>query len=542
MSLPYAVGVVGALLVSLGVAWYTDSFSGEFRHQLRTRLLLGVPWGTLVVSAVVVGVYLFVQGGLVHWNDPVTLPYRAWSYLYPVGMLTAAFSHGGPGHLIGNLTGTLVLAPIVEYAWGHFPDRREGQPFTSLRTNPYVRAFGIFPAVVLGIGLLTSLFALGPIIGFSGVVFAFAGFALVHYPFTTLIAALGVQSVFSRTYRAVLDPVVTAGISGSGPSPPWWAEIAIQGHALGFLLGILVGIAVARGRDRGPNALRVWIAVIAFAVVQGMWAVYWFRGNGEFVLYQGVGLALVAALAMLVTVAVTASERPLTGSISRRKAATVVLIVALSAIAGPAIPTNSLTVADDGSPPVENAVTVEGYTVTYAENVRNRMIPAVDVSLFGEDTAVRTSGVIVVNRDRSIWTQAVSKNRLAYSGSATVRVGGVGWESTVEVDRNGWSVDGGGAAYQVWLRPEDGESRHVFNSSASTADPQIRGKNVTVVPRPSGEFALRITSDGETVAERPLPESGESMTVDDLRIVRTGETLYAVADGTRVRIAERENG
>jgi membrane associated rhomboid family serine protease len=455
-------------------------------------------------------------------------------------MVTAAFSHGGPGHLIGNLTGTLVLAPIVEYAWGHFPDRRGAHSFSSWRTNPFVRAFVVFPATTLGVGLLTSLFALGPVIGFSGVVFAFAGFALVRYPFTTLVAALGVQSVLSRTYRVLLDPVVTAGISGGGPSPPWWAQIAIQGHALGLLLGILLGVWVARSRDRGPTALRVWVAVLAFAVGQGMWAVYWFRGNGQFVLYQGVGLALVAILALLVTVAVTASQRPLVRQASRRKAATLVLIIALSAVAGPAVPTNSLTVAEDGTPPAEDAVTVQGYTVTYAEDVRNQMIPAIGVSLFGEDTAVRTSGVIVVNRDRHIWTQAVSTNRLAFSGSETVRVGGVGWESTVVAEREGWSVVGGNAAYHVRLGPENGDVRHVFNSSAATADPQVRGKNVTVVPLPDGEYVLRIADDNETVVERPLPADGDSVTVEDLRIERSDDTLYAVGNGTRVRIAEKE--
>ena len=542
MSLAYAVGVVGALLVSLLVAWYADRSRGEPGRRLRTRFLLGVPWGTLVSVGVVLAVYLFVQRGIVHWNDPVTLPFRAWSYLYPVGIVAAAFSHGGPGHLLGNLTGTLVLAPIVEYAWGHYPNERGAHSFSSWRTNPYVRAFVLFPAAVVAVGLFTGLFAIGPVIGFSGVVFAFAGFALVHYPLTTVVAALGGQAILNRVYRVVLSPVVTAGTSGSPPGPPWWAAIAVQGHALGLLVGVLLGVAVARRRDRAAGALRVWLAVLAFAVAQGLWAVYWFRGDGEYVLYQGVGLALVAALAALVTVAVTASDRslPLPGGASRRQAATVVLVIALAALAGPAIPVNALTVADDGAPPPDRSVTVDGYAVTYAEDVRNRMIPAFDVSLFGEDTDVRTSGVIVVNRDRHIWTRAVSKQRLAHGGSATVRVGGVGWASTVDVRRTGWTATGGDAAYHVWLRAEGDPPRHAFNSSPATAEPQIRGKNVSVVAAESGEFALRVTQANRTVAERPLPAENESVTVEDLRIERRDDALYAVTDGTRVRVAEKE--
>lgn len=542
MSFAYAAGVVGALLASLFVAWYADRSRAASGRRLRTRFLLGVPWGTLVSVAVVLGVYLFVQRGLVHWNDPVTLPFRAWSYLYPVGIVTAAFSHGGPGHLLGNLTGTLVLAPIVEYAWGHYPSERGAHSFSSWRTNPYVRAFVLFPAAVVAVGLLTGLFAIGPVIGFSGVVFAFAGFALVHYPLTTVVAALGGQAILNRTYRVVLSPVVTAGTSGSPPGPPWWAEVAVQGHALGLLLGVLLGVAVAHRHERTAGALRIWLAVLAFAVAQGLWAVYWFRGNGEYVLYQGVGLALVAALAALVTAAVTASERslPTLGGASRRQAAAVVLIVVVAALAGPAIPVNALTVADDEGPPSEQSVTVDGYTVTYAEEVRNGMIPAFDVSLFGEDTDVRTSGVIVVNRDRHIWTRAVSTQRLAHGGSATVRVGGVDWESSVDVRRTGWSAAGGDAAYHVWLRAEGERPRHAYNSSPARADPQVRGKNVSVVAHESGGFALRVTAANRTVAERPLPAENESVAVEDLRIERRDDALYAVADGTRVRVAEKE--
>lgn len=43
----------------------------------------------------------------------------------------------------------------------------------------------------MSFGVLASLFALGPVIGFSGVVFALWGFALVFYPVTTIAALTG---------------------------------------------------------------------------------------------------------------------------------------------------------------------------------------------------------------------------------------------------------------------------------------------------------------------------------------------------------------
>ncbi len=542
MSSPWVAVVVGALVASAAVAWFTDGRRRQLHDRLRSRLLLGVPWGTLVSVAFVLAVYLLVQGGVDHWNNPVTLPFRAWSYLYPLGVVTAPFSHGGPGHLLGNLAGTLVLAPIVEYAWGHYPSERGAASFSSLRTNPYVRAFVVFPAAVVAVGLLTGAFALGPVIGFSGVVFAFAGFALVHYPLTTVVAALGGQAVLQRTYRALLDPVLTGSVSASGPSAPWWAQIAIQGHALGLLIGILIGVAVARRRDRSPSPTRLWAAVVAFSVPQGLWAVYWFRGNGEYVLYQALGLALVAGLAVIVTVAVTASERPLPRSgsdLSRRRVAAAVLLVSLAALAGPAVPTNAMTV-DDGATPTEDAVTVNGYTVTYAEDVRNRMIPAVDVSLFGESTNVTTSGVIVVNDDRHIWTQAASKQALAYDGFERIRLGGVGWDSTVDARRVGWSAVGGGTAYNVWLRADGAAPEHVFNSSPANAEPRVGGTNVSVVATERGGFALRVTEGDRLLAREPMPSANGSVTVAGVAFARDDDALFAVANGTRVRVAERE--
>ncbi|SNZ04889.1 Membrane associated serine protease, rhomboid family [Natronoarchaeum philippinense] len=309
-----SAGLVAAVVVLIALSAVAiiraDRPGGAWGRRLRSRLLLGVPWGTIVSVLFVLAVYLFVQRGYWHWTDPVTIPFRSWSYLYPTGWLTSGFAHAGPGHLRGNLQATIVLAPIVEYAWGHLPQERGSQSFASWRTNPWLRAFVLFPAAVLGVGLLTSLFALGPVIGFSGVVFAFAGFALVHYPVATIVALL-VSSVISTVVSSLVDPIVTATVSASPPSAPSWAGIAIQGHALGLFLGLVLGLAVLYRREGRPSAARVWLAALVFAVVQGLWAVYWFRGGGTYVLYRGVGVALVLLLALLVTLAAVASERPL---------------------------------------------------------------------------------------------------------------------------------------------------------------------------------------------------------------------------------------
>ena len=49
---------------------------------------------------------------------------------------------------------TAAFAPLAEYAWGHFPRGRGTTSFGSWRTNPYVRAFVVFPAAVFVVGVL----------------------------------------------------------------------------------------------------------------------------------------------------------------------------------------------------------------------------------------------------------------------------------------------------------------------------------------------------------------------------------------------------
>ena len=535
--------VVGALVVSLVVAFAVDRPSA-LGARLRARFVLGVPWGTLLSAGFVLGVYLLVQGGLENWYSPVTIPFRAWSYFYPLGMLTAAFSHNGAGHLIGNLVGTLTLAPLAEYAWGHFPRKRGSQTFSSLRTNPYVRAFAAFPAAVLVVGLLTSVFAVGPIIGFSGVVFAFAGVALVNYPLGTVIALVGGGAV-RLVYNALRVPTLTASGRPAYISP-WWADIAIQGHALGLLIGVLVGVWIVRTRRDGrPSARRLWLGGVLVAVEQSLWAVYWFRGGETYVLYRAAGVILVAALATLVALAVVASDDPLfewdlgvdSGVVRNWQVAAGVLLLVTAALAGPAVPTNLFT-AEAGDLPGEER-TVRDYEVTYAENVRNGLVSVVDIDAFGETTAVNTSGVVVRSTERGIWTTAVPKGRLAFDGRTAVRLGGVGWRETVYAQRDGWQVLGAGTAYRVGL--DDGDSgRVVYTSDPVTAGPTLAGRNVTVVPTRE-TYRLRVTRRNGSVNETArVPAENESVTLDGLRFDRNASRVTVSYNGTRLRLLTQE--
>ncbi|WP_435066961.1 rhomboid family intramembrane serine protease [Haloplanus sp. C73] len=541
----FRLAVLCSLLCVAVVIFAVDRPRGRWGARLRSRFLLGVPWGTVLSVLGVLAVYLFVQGGWSHWYAPVTIPFRAWSYFYPLGVVTAAFSHSGVGHLLGNLVGTLALAPLAEYAWGHYPRERGTQTFTSPLTNPYVRALVVAPLAVVGAGLFTALFAVGPVIGFSGVVFAFAGFALVRYPLATVVA-ITAGNALRTLYTALQQPTVSAS-AGSSYSAPWWADIAIQGHAIGLLLGVLAGVWVLRGRDdEGPSALRVAVGVVLFAVAQSMWAVYWFRGSETYVLYRALGVTLVVLLAALVAATAAASARPLLpsversdtdSSVARWQVGATILLLCTAALAGPAVPVNLMTASSDDLPSESAPIETRGYEVTYAENVPNGMVSVVDVEAFGETTQVNTSGVIVRNRERGIWMTAVSKGRLDFDGTTLVRVGGVGWRETIRVQRSGWSAVGGGTAYRVRLVHDD-QNVTAYTSPPARANPVVAGRNISVEAT-AGSFKVTV-SVGNRSATEPIPAANKTVEVGGLSFINVRGRLYAVDGGTRVRVAFTE--
>lgn len=526
VALAWQLLVVGTLVGSVWLVFRLGGPDRRVRSLLRERFYRGVPWGSLLALGGVLAVYLFVQGGLRHWHDPLAIPFSAWSYFYPLGVLFSGFAHVGPGHLLGNLTTALVFAPLAEYVWGHFPE-----PDRSRVSNPRVRAFVAFPLAVFGAGVLMSLFSWGPVIGFSGVVFVLIGFVLVRYPILTVVA-LATRSAVRTVTTALGEPVAVVEVTAS-VSPPWWYGIAIQGHALGFLVGVLAGVALLRRRGVEPNPLRLWFGALLTTLSVSLWAIWWIRGATTYVLYRGLGIALVVALSVLITAALAASERPLVGSVTHRRAASAALVVPVLAMCLVAVPLN-LAVVD--SQPREASMTTGDYTVFYDEEVENRMFSVVDIEAFGETTEVTTSGVIVTSPERHIWGQEVSATELETYGDATIRVGGLTWSETIEVERTGWEV-GNETVYAVDFE-SDGERIHAYDSDPASANAVVDGRTITLVSE-SGTFLVEVESDTGS-ARAPIPEAGEERTIDGLSIENDEGTLVASDGRTVVPIAHEE--
>ncbi|WP_290810592.1 rhomboid family intramembrane serine protease [Halovivax sp.] len=318
---PTRIALVLALAVALGYAWYAAG-PGRWRSRVEDRLLYGVPWGTLVTVGIVVAFYLVVQDGARNWSEPLFKPFVTWSYFYPTGLLTAGVAHGGPDHLVSNMLGTIVFAPIAEYAWSHYPggsrtvgDARNdaGEPVEAaggLLADPWIRAAVVFPAALLGVAVLTALFSLGPGLGFSGAVFAIFGFVLVTYPLAA-VAGVVATAALGTLYDALANPVVRETIDPGAPAPPGWAGIGFHAHLLGFLVGVVLAIALVRRRDRRQSAETVFLAVAAVGLVQALWLLSWSAGDDAWVLYRGAGVTFVLLLSVVIAAAVAGEERPL---------------------------------------------------------------------------------------------------------------------------------------------------------------------------------------------------------------------------------------
>lgn len=501
----------------------------NLRDRFRARFLWGLPWGTVLLCCILIFVYLVVQGGLDTWTRPLTIPFTSWSYEYPTGVLLGPVAHQGPDHLLGNLIGVLVFGTLAEYVYGHKPPTGD-----TPSTNPVVRAFVIFPAGALLVGVAASAFSWGPTIGFSNVIYAFAGVALVKYPIGTVVA-LSARDALAVLVDALEEPLVVAG--RRVVADPWFVDTAIQSHTFGLLLGVTVGVALIsiRDVDAPPPPLRLLIGVSLFAFAQSLWALWWPQETA-FVLARGPGLIFVACLALLLTTGAVFAVRDGSPILQERSKqfGFAVLLVPLAVMAGIAVPMN--VSADASVPSSAETIDVDGYTLTYVEEVPNqRLAPFTAVT--GEQT--RTSGILVINPDRGIWMRAVRADRLARKKRVTMRLGGLGWDRTVFAIRRGWRTTGGDTTYQVWLNPRDGRYHNVYAAEPARAAAVIDGYNLSVVP--SGiRFKVRVTRRNQTIGTASLPDRGDSVTLGGLQLRRDGEQLIAIRNQTRVLVAKRQ--
>jgi hypothetical protein len=326
--------------------------------------------------------------------------------------------------------------------------------------------------------------------------------------------------------------------------------VLYQGAGVAFvlLLSIVVAVAASGPDDRIPRLFDtdrqipdrrvlagIWLLLVAILAASSLAGAR--QVDAPFLAVAGpaVVIALVLAIPALPPLV---PERWYAGPVTQRHAGLVGLVMLVLLVASVGIPLGFITVEDDT---VANAstVTVEDYTLAYVDNGTTGHSMAIDLY---EDDQLQSnvSGVILVSDRREMWTIAVPEQSLAYSGDASVQVGGLGWRETVEVERTGWDVVGNDSAYVVDL-VVDGERTRSYTGDPVQSGVRIDDHTVSVVPTDEA-FELRVDRDGTLVGTGSLPDGDGSTTVGPLTFATEDDETHVVArsDGTEVTVATRE--
>lgn len=509
----YVALAVSFVFLALVAYYARPSVLHEAHRLARRRLVAGLPLSTCVIVGVNLVFFTFAQRA--YTGDLLTIPYFSWSYGYPTGYLTAPIGHGNVSHITGNLVAAVVFAPVAEYIIGHKPSRR-----------PLVRALVGIPVAWYGIGVFISVLSWGPSIGFSGVVFFFFGFVVVFYPVVS-VGLLVVTSALRTVVSAIRDPV-TRRTAGETFTTPGWANVAVDAHALGFLLGIALAVLLARRRRFVVDGYRVGAAVLILGLAQGLSSV-WTMDGSVYVLFRAAGVALVAALAVLVgyAVYVESNAEPFV----RIEEFAPQRVVSVSALAVPVavICVIGLVTGLGGVSTVDDVQKVEvgDYSVWYGENVENERvvsIPLIDVA----PVNFTASGAFVTSEDRGVWHRAASQQELRSDPSRSFLVGGLTWDETVEVERVGLTTASGDRSYSVLVTAEN-ETRSVYDSPPASAGTTVDGWNLNLSVT-DGDRAVTMRRDGE---ERRVYIGNRTTTVENVTFELEDREVVASTDRTR---------
>ncbi len=79
---------------------------------------VGLPWGTVVLAAAVLGAYLYYSDGLLFLSDDAVDAFALRASDLSYGLFSHLFVHVGARHLLGNLVPLVVFAIIFEVAAG----------------------------------------------------------------------------------------------------------------------------------------------------------------------------------------------------------------------------------------------------------------------------------------------------------------------------------------------------------------------------------------------------------------------------------------
>ena len=111
----FRVAILASLIALLG--YFIKKTPNVFLGLIKTtreRLYLSIPLGTIVIIFLNISIYLFVQRGFWHLENPLWLPFASSGVSNPIGIILSSLTHMNPSHLVSNVFAMLFFAPIAE--------------------------------------------------------------------------------------------------------------------------------------------------------------------------------------------------------------------------------------------------------------------------------------------------------------------------------------------------------------------------------------------------------------------------------------------
>lgn len=529
---------ISIILLVTFLALRTVSEHQSIFTRPRDRLIMGIPWVTLLTATICILMFFFIQTGRGN-GEPLVVGFRSWSLWYPQGIILSTFAHLDTAHLISNVTGIIVFGAIIEYTIGHYPPHHTPsnaispliQRIPTLKT-PLLRILGLTGAV-LGYAIGSSVLLPGATLGISGLVFVLFGIAVVMKPRIAIIGVI-VAEILGLLAQAIIFPV-SISLLPAGPAATALAEISIHGHLFGFVVGALLGMLLVRRRGDNGDLVESWFAALAIAVLFGLYAVTWPSESGDPMLFTAVGTVLVFTLALLISLLIDDGNIMFINYIdlSARETALGLLLAAVLAFAAIGIPYNLVAISDDGQ--FNNQVEVEDYIIGYDEDVIDQYTAALMTPGIGpEDGAITVSGVIVVSDERNAWHVAASERELRHHKRVEVPVGDATWREDVVVTRTDWIVLGSAPVYQVHAEVNN-DTETLYTSEQIMSPHLIDGKSITIKAT-SEEFQIIVQGDGQSETAA-IPSEGGNVTVNGVEFERVSDRLRASSGDTQIVVA-----
>jgi len=111
----------------------------------------------------------------------------------------------------------------------------------------------------------------------------------------------------------------------------------------------------------------------------------------------------------------------------------------------------------------------------------------------------------------------------------------------VRINHTGWNAAGNGTVYKVFVNPPDGERELTYTSQPRTVQPRIAHRRIELQPA-NVSYRLVVSRNGSTVGRTRLPTAGSNVTAGGITFNRTNGDMFALRDGTRVKIASESKG